>query len=261
MTYQEITLKAQEHNATLYCYEHTSSPELPVEWRPALLVLPGGAYAMCSDREAEPIALEFFNRGYNTYVLKYPCAPTRYPVQLVAAATAMDTIRKRAASVKTNPAKVFAIGFSAGGHLCGSLANCPDDFAPVKGLDFHPNGVVLSYPVISEKYGHMASHDNLLGDKRTPDTAWLNLDESVCPQNPPAFIWATADDEIVPAINSLAYATAYNQSGLKYELHIFASGPHGLSLADERVSQYSPRGNDPMIAKWVDYADAFLRSL
>ena len=240
MNYETLKISESGYEGTLTCYEHSESPELPEKPRPALLVLPGGAYRGCSDREAEPVGIEFFNRGYNAYVLRYPCAPNRFPAALVVAAASMDTIRKRAKKANTNPDKVFAIGFSAGGHLCGTIANCPPDFKPVKKFNFKPNGVVLSYPVINEK---------------------LNLNESVRSDNPPAFIWATASDAGVPAENSLSYALAYNKLGLKYELHVFHSGPHGLSLSDYRVCQLSEGGENLHVATWVKLADEFLRAL
>ena len=37
--------------------------------RPAVLICPGGAYAFCSNREAEPIAMHFLAMGYNTFDL------------------------------------------------------------------------------------------------------------------------------------------------------------------------------------------------
>lgn len=261
MNYEKIIIKNTGYAGELACYEYTEFRELPVESHPAILVIPGGGYEYCSDREGEPIALEFFNRGYNAYVLNYPCAPTRYPAQLVVAAMAVDAIRKRAKICKTNTEKVFAIGFSAGGHLCGCLANCPEDFAPVKPYDFRPNGVVLSYAVIGGIPTHVGSFQKLLGGMPQGETAWLDLHTSVRDNNPPAFIWATANDPIVPAINSLRYANAYAEKGIKYELHLYHDGPHGISLADERTSCGNLEWVNPAVADWVDRADKFLRSI
>ena len=263
MKYEVLKIGEGEYEGELRCYEHEEFTEMPVESRRAILVIPGGAYVYCSDRESEPIALEFFNRGYNSYALKYPCVPARYPAQLVVAAAAMDIIRKRAPECKTDPKRVFALGGSAGGHLCACLANCPPDLPAVKKFDFKPNGVVLSYAVINEKFGHPDSHKALLGEERKPDTAWLNLDESVRPDNPPAFIWTTADDAVVPAINSISYATAYNKLKLKYELHVYEHGFHGLSLADDRTCQIYGEGEgiNPKVATWVDFADKLLRKI
>ncbi len=41
------------------------------EKRPAIIVLPGGAYGFLSDEEGEPVALTFFEKGFNTFVLSY----------------------------------------------------------------------------------------------------------------------------------------------------------------------------------------------
>lgn len=264
MDYCELEITAGGHDGMLCCYEHTESAEIPIKSRPAILVIPGGAYAMCSDREGEPVAIEFLNRGFNAHVVKYPCAPTRYPAQLVVAAAAMNIIRERAKQTKTDPKRVYAIGFSAGGHLCGMLANCSMDLPEIKSLTFNnfkPNAIALCYPVISYEYGHALSHENLLGGKdKAENCGWLNLDTSVTKNNPPAFIWTTATDEIVPPVNALSYAAAYNKLGLRYELHVFSKGRHGLSVADERTL-YFPDDNNPHVAKWVDLFCEFLKTL
>lgn len=261
MKHETIAITAGKYAGELACYENTEWKEMPIESRSAILTVPGGGYGMCSDREGEPVALEFFNRGYNAYVLKYPCAPAHYPAQLLVAAAAMDTIRKRAKTCKTDTNKVFAVGFSAGGHLCGCLANCPDNFAPTNTYDFRPNGLVLCYAVMGGTPTHKDSFQNLLGGMPQGENAWLDLLTSVRKNNPPAFIWATANDNLVPAINSLRYASVYAEKGLKYELHIYSDGPHGMSLADERTSSGNPEYVKADVADWVDRADKFLRGL
>ena len=40
--------------------------------RPAVVVFPGGGYAFCSDREADPVALPFFEKGYQVFIVFYP---------------------------------------------------------------------------------------------------------------------------------------------------------------------------------------------
>ena len=60
------------HNAQLTCYLQEPCTEMPALDRcPAILIFPGGAYAFCSDREADPVALAFLNAGYNAFVLRY----------------------------------------------------------------------------------------------------------------------------------------------------------------------------------------------
>lgn len=38
---------------------------------PTVLVLPGGGMRICSDREAEPIAMAYYAEGYSAFVLDY----------------------------------------------------------------------------------------------------------------------------------------------------------------------------------------------
>ncbi|MCU9758946.1 alpha/beta hydrolase, partial [Enterococcus faecalis] len=42
-----------------------------IEKRPFILVIPGGGYSCCSEKEAEPIALSFVAKGYHAGVLHY----------------------------------------------------------------------------------------------------------------------------------------------------------------------------------------------
>lgn len=71
MTVEKLELKSNP-GATLTAYLLDTSREMPnMTDRPAVLVIPGGGYYMCSDREAEPIAMAFAVHGYNTFVLRY----------------------------------------------------------------------------------------------------------------------------------------------------------------------------------------------
>lgn len=57
MTVEKLELKSNP-GATLTAYLLDTSKEMPnMTDRPAVLVIPGGGYYMCSDREAEPIAM------------------------------------------------------------------------------------------------------------------------------------------------------------------------------------------------------------
>ena len=43
--------------------------------RPAVIICPGGAYAVCAEREGEPYALRFLDMGCQTFVLRYKRRP------------------------------------------------------------------------------------------------------------------------------------------------------------------------------------------
>ena len=77
MTVEKLELKSNP-GATLTAYLLDTSREMPnMTDRPAVLVIPGGGYYMCSDREAEPIAMAFAVHGYNTFVRVIPWARAR----------------------------------------------------------------------------------------------------------------------------------------------------------------------------------------
>ena len=64
--------------------------------RPCMIVCPGGGYGGCSQREAEPIALQFLPQGYNVFTITYSVAPHRFPTQLCEVAALMELIYKNA---------------------------------------------------------------------------------------------------------------------------------------------------------------------
>ena len=67
----EVTL-CPERNVTLTGYLQQVGGEFRhIVRRPAVLVLPGGAYQMCSDREADPVAIAYLNAGYQAFILRY----------------------------------------------------------------------------------------------------------------------------------------------------------------------------------------------
>ena len=236
------------------------APSYPTRTRPAMLVIAGGGYAFVSPREKECVALAYIAKGFAAFTLEYSIAPVRFPAQLIEGAMAMVYIRENAAKLGVKPDKVAAIGFSAGGHLTGMLATCFDR-AEVKAVLkekaalVRPDAVILSYPVITggEK-AHRGSFDNLCGDNKELISA-LSLETCVTEKASPAFIWATADDNAVPSENSLFMALAYKTAGVPFELHIFESGVHGLSLATEETAWV----NEP-VQKWLSLSYTWLKN-
>ena len=207
----------------------------PRRRRPAILILPGGGYHHTSSREAENVAMRFVSAGYAAFVLRYSCAPSVFPTALREAAMAMRYIRQQADAYEIHPRMVAAMGFSAGGHLCGTLGtmfDCPEiaDLGP--GAMLRPDALALCYPVaVSWGRTHEGSFDNLTGGAPALRER-LSLDRLVRPDMPPAFLWHTRDDGSVSCRNSLLLAAAMEEAGVDFALHIYHHGPHGLSTAD-----------------------------
>lgn len=233
--------------------------------RPAILILPGGSYHHTSSREAEPVALRFAARGYAAFALHYSCAPSCFPTALREAAMAMRYIRERAEAFEIDPHMVAAMGFSAGGHLCGTLGTLYDspDVADLGNAQLlRPDALALCYPVAAA-WGntHEESFENISG--RDPQLRQrLSLDRLVRPDMPPVFLWHTRDDGSVPVRNSLILAQALEEQGVDFAMHIYRHGPHGLSTADETVYPVEEVPESSWdVPGWVDSAMEFLKEI
>ena len=65
------------------------------------------------------------------------------------------------------------------------------------------------------------------------------------------FFWHTVTDPEVPVQNSLLLAGALSAAGVRYEMHLYPRGVHGLSLATPEVDEPEKhRVADPHIAGW-----------
>lgn len=247
-------------------YVIDNSPEVDMERRrPAVLVLPGGGYAMTSDREAEPIALKFTAAGYQAFVLRYSVAPSVYPTALVEAGEAIRLIREHADEWHVDPDRVAVIGFSAGGHLAANLAtSAGDEDLRQAGLDpdaVRPNALMLSYPVVtSGPMAHRGSFEMVLGDRKD-DADWLealSIEKHIDAKCPPVFVWHTITDDCVPVENTLLLIEACKAAGVSVEAHLFPEGGHGLALGTEETA-WGGKGNIfPCIQSWPDLAVAWL---
>ena len=232
--------------------------------RPCMVVCPGGGYSMCSEREAEPIALKFLEDGYNVFVVYYSVAPHRFPNQLREVAATMELIYKNADEWHCDTEKVGIIGFSAGGHLAAHYSNMYDckEVREVFPESKPVQASILSYPVISIAFPecHEGSFKNLLGHKPSEkaEIEYFSCEYCVNENTPPAFIWHTAEDSCVPVKNSLAYAEALSKYKIPFELHIYPFGHHGISTCDDQTFD-NLTDAVRYAARWITDAKKWLR--
>lgn len=206
------------------------------EKRPSMVILPGGAYAYCSEREAEPVALKFLDMGFNVFVLYYSVAPYRYPSQLIEVGALFDYINKQADKLNCDTGRIGIIGFSAGGHLAAHYSNLWNSEIIKERLSsvYKPAASVLCYPVISTRNAHRGSFVNLVGHfpETDADVNLFSCEKLVGSHTPPTFLFHTVPDSAVPVQNSLYYAEALADNKVPFELHIYPFGEHGASTAD-----------------------------
>lgn len=236
------------------------SPEMAERKLPAVVICPGGAYQMVSDREGEPVAKEFFQAGYHVFVLRYTLgadAADFKPMCQLAATVAH--IRNHAEQWLLDENKIAVCGFSAGGHLAASLGTLyrEEKFLKVwqRNDPIRPDAMILGYPVITaDEYAHELSIETVSGGKvGSAAYAWFGLDRHVDGQTPPAFLWHTAADEAVPVENSLRFAAALSAAKVPFELHILPEGYHGMSVCTREVGS-----EDAYNRRWVEWSIAWL---
>lgn len=250
-------------------YLHEHSPEM-TQWekRPTVLVLPGGAYLFTSDREADPIALQFLAAGFNAFVLRYSVKEySVYPAPLAEASRAVKIIRDHAQAYHLDPDKIAVCGFSAGGHLAASLGTLWNDpevqaAARVTGEENRPDALVLCYPASSID---TAADDQIWKMVAGERGLAARIDKLDCPRNvgkhtPPTFLFHTFMDNMVPVENSLLFAGALAAHDIPFEMHIFQDGPHGLALANG-VTDNDGSMIDREAAEWMRLCTAWLSKL
>lgn len=272
MIHKKIEIKARGMEAVgnLYTYFLDSSIEMrPNEKRPVILMCPGGGYEMTSDREAEPMAMQFLAMGYHVAILRYSVCPVRYPAALLQVAESVLYLKEHTDEYHIDPEKIVVQGCSAGGHLAANYGiawNSPF-LTKLMGMENDPErlcvaGLLLCYPVItSGEKAHEESFRNLLGEQYEEKKEELSLENQVTSDTPPTFLWHTATDETVPVENSLYFFQACLQQGVSAELHIYPVGGHGLSLANEETCRANGIGVQKECQSWIGLAQTWLEEI
>ena len=250
---------------TLTSYLHVNVPEIEIDRvRPALIVCPGGGYTFLSEREAEPVALKFFEAGFQVFILRYSLAPEKYPTQLIELAAAVAHIRAKAGVYGIDPDQIAISGFSAGAHLCANLSvqwQLPV-VADALGIDSalcRPNAAVLAYAPATTEISRPELWTRLLGEGyREADLHMLSFDQWVSEKTPPTFLSHTFADELV----DVRHANALADHQIPFELHVFPTGIHGLSLANLSTTSYTePKMLNAHAAHWADLCVEWLKEL
>ena len=210
----------------------------------AALVMPGGGYVrIVVDREGYEIARWLADRGWTVFVLFYRLPGDGWAagpdVALSDAQRAIRLIRARAGTYGIKSDRVAAMGFSAGGHVCGDLATrfAQPTYTPIDAADrtsARPDVAALMYAVQSMTLplAHPGSRALLLGASPTPALENAHSTASnVTSATPPCLLVHAEDDRSVVVENTLAFRAAAIKAGVAVETHLFATGGHGFGLS------------------------------
>lgn len=221
---------------------------------PLVVIFPGGGYGCrCSGYEGSEVARFFQGKGLNAAVVEYRVNPYRYPAPLLDAQRAIKKLRFNAERLNINPDRVFTLGFSAGGHLCGMTATFPDICNiyndETDKMSHKPTGAILCYPVVSsdDDKMHEGSFRYLLGENYDEKQDY-SIEKRVNADTCPCLVWHCVHDTLVPPINSLVFAKAMWKNDIHCELHIFPEGDHGGGL---RQSYLCSRVWPELAVDWI----------
>ncbi len=202
----------RENNVTLTAYLQDMSPEYAgIKTRPAVLIIPGGGYMICSDRFADCIAMGYLNAGFHAFVLRYTLQTKGlWPAPINDYEAAMTYILDHAEEWHIDTTRIAVCGSSAGGHLAACAATMGEH---------RPAAAVLVYPAICQD----------IADACAPGmpSPLDYVDEHLCP----VFIASARDDDVVAIKSTIALEQAMFDHGVPFESHIYSRGGHGFSLA------------------------------
>ena len=215
---------------------------------PAVLVVHGGAWRTGSRTQLTMYAKSLARRGFSCFAINYRLAPEhKSPAQIEDCRDAVRWIRQHAAKHKTDPSRIGAIGYSAGGHLVSLLATTglakEDDpkgvstkiVAAVAGgapTDFRAtreNSKALSYWL-----GGSRGEKPEIYDAASP-AAFVDKDDA------PIFFYNGSTDLLVPVKNhrTIGYAgptalhAALQKAGVETDLHVIKGAGHFFAILNK----------------------------
>ena len=237
---EKVVTSASGERQVSSVHRPTITPFFPAKEKAtgaAVLVIPGGGHRMlCVDHEGAFVAEWLAARGIAAFVLKHRLAReegSSYKIEVESLADtqrAMRLIRSRAGEWGLDPARLGAMGFSAGGELVALAWMRPSDGAadavdPIDRLSARPAFQGLIYPGRS-------------GDVVPVKDA------------PPAFLACGEKDRQDIAEGLAEMYLRFKRAGVSAELHVYAGVGHGFGL---RPTMKGPLAGWPeRFAEWLE---------
>ena len=237
---EDVTTSASGELRVAGIHNPSITPYLPTKETAtglAILVIPGGGHRMLAiTHEGYNVAEWFQAHGIAAFVLKHRLARepnSTYKIEVESLADtkrAMRLIRSRSKEWNIDPARVGAIGFSAGGELvwlASSRGDAGDAAAsdPIERQSARPDFEAMIYPGRS-------------GDIQPAAGA------------PPAFLAAAYDDRQDISEGLAEAYLRFKRAGVPAELHIYSTGGHGFGLRST---------NKRPVGQWIVRFEEWLR--
>ncbi|MDD2595885.1 MAG: alpha/beta hydrolase [Bacteroidales bacterium] len=196
----------------------------------AVIICPGGSYHHLGiNHEGHKVAQELIKHGFTAVVLRYRTGMYgyHYPAMMNDLQQSMDIIRDSSETYKVD--KIGLIGFSAGGHLVGWMA---ENYKS----ETRPDFVVMGYPVVSmeDDIVHRYSRYNLLTNIYSRKLKrHMSLEKNIHRDMPPIFIFCSKDDDVVNAENTYRMIDSMRVHNVPYHSMILEEGGHGFGMMED----------------------------
>ncbi len=188
--------------------------------RPAVLLIHGGGWSPPDRRsQMDSIAGRLAARGYVVMNATYRLAPRhQHPAPIDDLRQALAWLRANAGELGTQPDRIAAFGYSAGGHLAALLG------ALDAGPDARIQAVVAGgAPTELAKWPNGKLVVRYLGGRpdEVPDRyAAASPIRHVSSDDPPVFLYHGTLDAVVPVDHATDYKAALDRAGVRNELYL-----------------------------------------
>ena len=220
---------------------------------PAVVVIHGGAWREGDKAENRRLLVDFARRGYVAISPQYRFAPKdRFPAPVVDVKAAVRWLRANSASLKVDPTRIGAMGFSAGGHLALmlGLTGPSDGFdvgVPASAPSSRVQAVVAFHPPVdlaAPEFGDFAKGlvRDFLGStaKAKPELAAKASPITFVDRgDAPVLLFQGTSDELVPESGALRFAQALTRAGVPGRVELLLGAKHGFAGEeyDEAMSE------------------------
>ena len=224
-------------------------PSTPSSHRAAIVLIHGGGWYVGSRGDYTGIAKLVASRGLVAFTIDYRLAKadqpqTHWPAQLLDAQLAVRYLRAHAAEFGLDPARIGAMGDSAGGHLAvflgalhtiepGDAANLDPAQSPAVAAVVDQYGPVT----IREAPSSMGSITALFGKPNPTEAQLASMSPLpyITAQSAPVYILHGLHDELVPFQDSEALAARLIASGVQTVFIPYQGGHSYEGVPTERV--------------------------
>jgi acetyl esterase len=206
--------------------------------RPGVMVIYGGGWVLGSKELSAPLAWVLAQQGFIAFAMDYRLAPAHpFPAAVEDVQASVAWVREHARDFGLDPARIGAIGGSAGGHLSAMLAT----------LGHGPRDRGSRIAAAASWAGPMDLHPDQFGaDSQIYLDAFLGCigrpcDEAtvvaaspishVDPSDAPILLAQGEEDQLVPPDQAQRMADALQRAGVRHELLLVPNAGHDERLA------------------------------